>query len=314
MNAGQPAQLQKRNVEVVDSTGATIAGFWQYGTLDWQEFYRYLIAFIVTREDWLVFQFDPTQQQHGAPCPQGPQIVQPGHYILLSTAGAPITVGLVATLARPRNPTFSNTPLRAHHYRTRGRARDGKCLITGLQTQTYSRFKVAHIFPRAHDVEWVRKGYPSKITDAADEACVGGPTKIDSVQNLVTLRGDLHDAWDNYEFGVDPNNNYRITAFTNGNADINGLYLQLDHIQDPNLRPLDELFIDHFMQGIFKHMRGAAEPEWTYEDYDDVFGSGSFDMSNPKVWGTREGKERFELALADRLFDHGVSQQSTPKP
>ena len=34
---------------------------------------------------------------------------------------------------------------------------------------------------------------------------MGGPTKIDSVQNVITLRSDLHDAWDNYEFGVDPN-------------------------------------------------------------------------------------------------------------
>jgi hypothetical protein len=39
------------------------------------------------------------------------------------------------------------------HYSTRGRIRDGKCLITGMQTQTYSRLKVAHIFPRVHDVE-----------------------------------------------------------------------------------------------------------------------------------------------------------------
>ena len=39
----------------------------------------------------------------------------------------------------------------------------------------------------------------------ADEACMGGPIKIDSVQNVITLRSDLHDAWDNYEFGVDPN-------------------------------------------------------------------------------------------------------------
>jgi len=29
--------------------------------------------------------------------------------------------------------------------------------------------------------------------------------KIDSVQNVITLRSDLHDAWDNYEFGVDSN-------------------------------------------------------------------------------------------------------------
>jgi len=103
-------------------------------------------------------------------------------------------------------------------------------------------------------------------------------------------------------------NNYRITAFTNGNEDINGLILQLDHIQDPTLRPLDELFTDHFMQGLFKHMKGAGEQAWTYEDYDDAFGDG-FNLSNQRIWGTREGKERFELALADRLFDHRIVQQ-----
>ena len=155
---------------------------------------------------------------------------------------------------------------------------------------------------------------------------MGGTIKIDSVQNVITMRSDLHDAWDNYEFGVDPSvcsilgytlllrthslaqNNYRITAFTNGNVDINGLSLQLDHIQDPTLRPLDELFTDHFMQGLFKYMKGIGEPAWTYEDYDDAFGDGS-DLSNHKIWGTREGKELFELALADRLFDHRILQQ-----
>ncbi len=103
-------------------------------------------------------------------------------------------------------------------------------------------------------------------------------------------------------------NNYHITAFTNGNVDINGLSLRLDHIQDPTLRPLDELFTDHFMQGLFKYMKGVGEPAWTYEDYDDSFGDGS-NLPNHRIWGTREGKERFELALADRLFDHRILQQ-----
>ena len=53
--------------------------------------------------------------------------------------------------------------------------------------------------------QWIHKGYPSKITDTADDAVMGGPLKIDSVQNVITLRSDLHDTWDNYEFGVDPN-------------------------------------------------------------------------------------------------------------
>ena len=46
--------------------------------------------------------------------------------------------------------------------------------------------------------------FTSMITDTADASTMGGPIKIDSVQNVIMLRSDLHDAWDNYEFGVDP--------------------------------------------------------------------------------------------------------------
>lgn len=63
------------------------------------------------------------------------------------------------------------------------------------------------------------------------------------------------------------------------------------------------------MQGIFKHIKGTGEEEWTYEDYDDAFGDGSSDLSNPKIRGTEEGKKPFEVALADRLFDYRISQQ-----
>ena len=55
-------------------------------------------------------------------------------------------------------------------------------------------------------------------------------------------------------------------------------------------------------------MKGAGESVWSYEDYDDAFGDGSFNLSNMNIWGTWEGKERLELALADRLFDHQMSQ------
>ena len=105
-------------------------------------------------------------------------------------------------------------------------------------------------------------------------------------------------------------NNYRIIAFTNGNADVNGLHLRLDHIQDPTQKPLRELFIDHLMQGLFKHVKGSAEPVWTYEDYDDAFDGGSVNLSKFGIWGTGEGKERLELALADRLLDHRVQSDA----
>ncbi|KAF9230290.1 hypothetical protein BU15DRAFT_57408, partial [Melanogaster broomeanus] len=132
---------------------------------------------------------------------------------------------------------------------------------------------------------------------------MGGQTKFDSVQNVITLRSDRRNAWDNYEFGVDPGNNYRVTAFTNGNADINGLHLQLDHIEDPTLRPLDELITDHFRQGLSTHMNGVGESEWTSEDPNDAFGECFFNLSDcHEIWSSREAKDRFELTLLERLF------------
>jgi len=54
------------------------------------------------------------------------------------------------------------------------------------------------------NIQWVNKGYPNRITDPASLLELGGPTKIDSIQNVILLRSDLHDAWDNYMFGIDP--------------------------------------------------------------------------------------------------------------
>jgi hypothetical protein len=89
--------------------------------------------------------------------------------------------------------------------------------------------------------------------------------------------------------------------------DVHGLTLQLDHIIDPTIRPLDELFRDHFLQGVLKHIKGAGEPTWDYENH---LGGGSVDLTNDKVWGNEEGKERLELEFADRLFEHRIAQEA----
>ena len=83
---------------------------------------------------------------------------------------------------------------------------------------------------------------------------------------------------------------------------MHGLTLQIDHIVDLRLRPLDELFRDHFLQGILKHMKGATR------DYENIANDGAFDLSRNEIWSNIEGKERLELELADRLFDHRVVQ------
>jgi hypothetical protein len=91
--------------------------------------------------------------------------------------GGRISVGLTPLSIRPRHPTISDTParvcrrrstrrttthpgthivfLQTDHYRTRVHHRDPCCLISGLMVVRgdYSRFKAAHIYPRAHDDE-----------------------------------------------------------------------------------------------------------------------------------------------------------------
>jgi hypothetical protein len=53
-------------------------------------------------------------------------------------------------------------------------------------------------------------------------------------------------------------------------------------------------------------MKRVGEPSWDYEDY---LGDGSFDLSRNEVWGDSEGKERLELEVTDRLFEHRVAQE-----
>jgi len=181
-----------------------------------------------------------------------------------------------------------------------------------MTSTSYSRLQAAHIFPRVHDAEWCDRGFPSKITDSAKFKYVGGPSKIDSVQNVIMLRNDLHAAWDKYEFGVNPDKQYRITSFINGNSDVDGRCLQLDHIQDPTLRPLDELFRDHFLQGVLKHVRGAADVSSDDLEFDDTFDNGSVDLSKHSTWSGEKGKKWLEFEVRNRLFDYGVSQDVEP--
>jgi hypothetical protein len=56
-------------------------------------------------------------------------------------------------------------------------------------------------------------------------------------------------------------------------------------------------------------MKGPGESPLTDENYCDAFEYGPFDLSNSNIWGTKEGKQQLELALAERLFDHRISQE-----
>lgn len=91
---------------------------------------------------------------------------------------------------------------------------------------------------------------------------------------------------------------YAVIPFAPGYDDIAGKILKLDHITESNLRPLDDLFRDHLLQGVLKNMKGAGEPTW---DYEDALGDGMMDLSRSDIWGGKRGQEHLEFELAHRL-------------
>ncbi|KAH8993536.1 hypothetical protein EDB92DRAFT_1854793 [Lactarius akahatsu] len=296
-----------------DFDGNTLSSFWQYGLIDWELFYGCVRTVIFAESDWAIFEYDESVPGgRGALCPPNYELPCPGTYVLLRPDGTPISVGFSPVSSRLRHPTVSNTPspLRTSAYRERIRARDPCCLISSLPVVRgdFSRFKAAHIFPRTHDVDWVNKGYPSRITDPAPIFKLGGPTKIDSIQNVILLRSDLRDAWDNYKFAVNPDRGHVVIPFVPGYDDIAGKVFKLDHITDYNLRPLDDLFRDNFLQGVLKNMKGAGEPTWERED---ALGDGVMDLSRQDIWGGKLGKEHLEFEMAHRLHDLRVAQGSS---
>lgn len=84
------------------------------------------------------------------------------------------------------------------------RARDGECVITGLQAEDgdvgdWVGFHAAHIFPLGHESHWIENNYDRWITVPA----VGGGS-INSVQNGLLLRNDIHAVFDAYGFSINP--------------------------------------------------------------------------------------------------------------
>ena len=86
------------------------------------------------------------------------------------------------------------------------RSRDGHCVITGQRPPDAARnrwggLQAAHIFPLAYKDQWNQSNFPSLITIPPASEAAG---KINSVQNGLLLRKDIHNLFDNYEFSINP--------------------------------------------------------------------------------------------------------------
>jgi hypothetical protein len=93
---------------------------------------------------------------------------------------------------------------RVENFRNAVRARDRQCVILGdvvidADIDDWWGFEAAHIFPRAYQGHWDDNYYSRWITI---QPTAGG--SINSVQNGLLLRSDIHQGFDNYFVSINP--------------------------------------------------------------------------------------------------------------
>ncbi|KAI0372001.1 hypothetical protein BV20DRAFT_941114 [Pilatotrama ljubarskyi] len=286
----------KRNVQLTDYHGNVLAGFYQYGTVSWAHFFGWLDHLLDTADSWVIVSGDRYASEQFFP---SSAIVLPGKYTLLASDWSPLSIKLTSTHAR-RRQTMPPRTRSGHVNLLRARERDRKCM-TSESELSWCKLQAAHIHSETHPAERDHSSNTSTNTSTSPTA-ICGASRAAYLQNMLLLREDLHGAWADYEFGVDPDDDYRITAFVAGHDSVSGRVLQLHHLSaDPATLPLDQLLRDHFLQGLLKHVKGRGERHWD-------FGSGALNLSDARVWGTADGKERLEVELENRLSEHRSKQ------
>jgi len=87
------------------------------------------------------------------------------------------------------------------------RSRDLRCVITGKRAinadhNNWAGFEAAHIFPLAFEGLWNDFDYGRWIKSPSNGEIRGG--KINSVQNGLLLRSDIHQLFDTYFISINP--------------------------------------------------------------------------------------------------------------
>ncbi|KAF8469072.1 HNH endonuclease-domain-containing protein [Kalaharituber pfeilii] len=179
---------------------------------------------------------------------------------------------------------------RVAEFRDAVRERDQRCVITGQRyvsaRGSWAGFQAAHIFPPAYEGHWIEKDYGRWITIPPG---TGG--SINSVQNGLLLRADIHILFDSYDVSINPDDNNKIVCFDNDSHGIAGEYVEFG---GDERGPAIELLRWHFRQAVLANMRGAGEPV-----FETDFPPGS-DVMGQIIQGPMAA-ERMEFELFSRM-------------
>ncbi|OXV08308.1 hypothetical protein Egran_03929 [Elaphomyces granulatus] len=208
-----------RNVHFLDARNKEVAGFWQNGSVSSYTPFCCLEA------------GDPEDPagQHDPPIhmTSNRSTVDTGYYVLLAFDGSNVEINVTLERAIPRNISRSHTnpDPRTTGFRERVRARDRSCVVLGIEVpgQDFTSFHAAHIFPFAHlDL-------------------------IHSIQTGILLSEPARSFFDKYMIAINPDNNYKVTCFTNDPWGFDGRHMILRDCPQ-RYQPLQALLKYHFRQ------------------------------------------------------------------
>jgi len=134
--------------------------------------------------------------------------------------------------------------------------------------------------------------------------------KMNSIQQGFLCLATEHKLFDDYQIGVNPDDEYRITDFgaSNPNATPDGRQFYVADVEE-HFRPSDDLLRDHYRQCVLTCMKAAAGPvHLRWFDPDINLGPGGFNLEEGSWWSGPDGKEQMEVELAARLHRTLVSR------
>ncbi|KAJ5182007.1 hypothetical protein N7449_012154 [Penicillium cf. viridicatum] len=217
--------------------------------------------------------------------------LETGDYNISSSSGAVVRSSDERFIRRIQSRD-RGTP-RQDSFRRAVRARDQKCVITGIENSeaevdNWEGFEAAHIFPLEREALWKQCNFNQFITLPARHP-------MNSVQNGLLLTSSVHQKFDSYAISVNPDDGYKITDFRGDVFSVDGRILDPVCRDPSNLAHVaDELLRWHFRQAVLGNMRGAGEPVFEHD-----FPPGS-DMMGEIMEGPFAA-EHMELELFSRL-------------
>ncbi|KAJ5894918.1 hypothetical protein N7495_006609 [Penicillium taxi] len=235
-----------RNVIILHGiTGENLGAFDQRGSIIKKVFFD-MLDIILEKTAPTVFEATTGAQLHPTR-----QILDHGTYSVFPTSGE---VLLTREVSFRRLPSRNNTPIE-EAFQVGLRIRDGKCMIS---------LKVNPMVGDPGDSEeWdIFEGDFSWFITTTNTN--NHRADMNSIQNGLLLKGDVHKLFDKFIIIVNPDDNYRVIDFKGDREEVDGNILDpaCRVPSDPD-RVADGLLRWHFRQAVLAHMKaGAGVPVW----------------------------------------------------